>query len=830
AIELLDPAPPTRPLALVSAPPVGEGAIGRVDAGPSIDPADGGLRTEWRCDGLPIAPEAGGRTAQVDAGQVDAPAAGSRFDCTLTVTDAAGAADQTPFVVVVGNVAPSATPRLAGPASEGTPVGIDPGATDPAPADAAALRIDLDCDDDGVFEREAVDPPTCVFADDGIHAIALRVADDDGGEAIARLEGIEVANVPPTLEAPECPAAVEGTRAALAFIAFDPADAITCALRDPPDGAAIDAATCVVTWTPTYAQAQFGEVDFHVAASDGDGGEAEASVTCRPAFRDVDQDGLPDTWETENGLDPRVADCDADPDGDGVDNCGEYAQGTDPRVADLPGAPPLLDPIDGIEVDTPTPTLHVGAVADPLDRPVRYVFQVFADAEGDTELLASAPAVAPEWTVPAGELTENGTFWWTARAAVEGALGPAAPPAAFVLDAEDEPPEAPRILRPADQDSVAEPQLVVSTEGGADPDPGDAVTVRCELGTVEDTPDFNRLAGGEAPRVDGAPTQVAIDFALVDNQRYRLRCLAADLADNQSPYAAEVTFRANSANDPPGPPTLIAPEDGAVLVETRPTLVFGPAFDLDEDRLTYGVRLSDDPEFAPGRTVTAVDLSVGDDGNVRWRVPSALPNRTTWHWTAAAYDGQSTGPELRASFTIALDNEAPDRPVPIAPIDGVATGSHPTFAWQAALDPEGDAITYELRAHRENETEPAFTGTTERTALTADRELANGRYTWQVRAVDAFNAASPWTGRQPFRIFAGVIQADLGLADAGISDATVDYDLTGRHFGGGGCECRSPPDDGAPGPGAFLLVLILAAPLSRRRRRRPQGSSPPGAR
>jgi hypothetical protein len=49
-------------------------------------------------------------------------------------------------------------------------------------------------------------------------------------------------------------------------------------------------------------------------------------------FTDTDQDGLSDTWETANGLDPmNPADAALDRDGDGVSNADEFLHGTDPR-------------------------------------------------------------------------------------------------------------------------------------------------------------------------------------------------------------------------------------------------------------------------------------------------------------------------------------------------------------------------------------------------------------------------------------------------------------------------------------------------------------------
>jgi len=76
---------------------------------------------------------------------------------------------------------------------------------------------------------------------------------------------------------------------------------------------------------------------------------------------DLDNDGLPDAWETANGLDPRdAADAGMDSDGDGLTNIQEFAYATDPQNPDTDG-----DTVpDGQEVIEGRDPLHVDYVLD----------------------------------------------------------------------------------------------------------------------------------------------------------------------------------------------------------------------------------------------------------------------------------------------------------------------------------------------------------------------------------------------------------------------------------------------------------------------------------
>ena len=133
-------------------------------------------------------------------------------------------------------------------------------------------------------------------------------------------------------------------------------------------------------------------------------------------------------------------------------------------------------------------------------------------------------------------------------------------------------------------------------------------------------------------------------------------------------------------------------------------------------------------------------------------------------WTPAEINAANFGAQLAvtkpsgagAAHTISVDHiyitvhysNPPPAPALVAPADGSTVNtSSPTFDWTDVVDPDGDAVTYEIQA---DDSGCGFASLeVGQTGLAASDftpgSLANGTYCWRARAVDALGAAGPWS-------------------------------------------------------------------------------------
>ena len=136
---------------------------------------------------------------------------------------------------------------------------------------------------------------------------------------------------------------------------------------------------------------------------------------------DDDNDGMPDTWELEYGLDPKVDDAQLDSDGDGVANIDEYAGQTDPTYPDYnmqPEIPVLLSPENDAIVSL-TPDLVISEFDDPdsEDTHTETEWQIYleVDGSGDCVYELKCDSALTMLAVPSLVLEPTTDYAWRVR-------------------------------------------------------------------------------------------------------------------------------------------------------------------------------------------------------------------------------------------------------------------------------------------------------------------------------------------------------------------------------------------------------------------------------
>lgn len=214
-------------------------------------------------------------------------------------------------------------------------------------------------------------------------------------------------------------------------------------------------------------------------------------------------------------------------------------------------------------------------------------------------------------------------------------------------------------------------------------------------------------------------------------------------------FEANITVSsAPTVNNPPKKPSLIKPDDQAIVTGTPEFRLSGT--DPDGDRLRYKIEvlLNGAPFRTYDQTLDTSGWSKPDyiSGETASFTPkSALP-AGTYQWLAYAYDGRnwSEGSSVR-TFIV---NNPPTNLKMIAPDDNEGVSKTPTFK-VSSTDIDGDRLRYKLEILKDGNVIRTYDGTVsqngwdqidyasgETAVLTIPDPLSIGTYQWRFRAYD----------------------------------------------------------------------------------------------
>jgi MYXO-CTERM domain-containing protein len=705
--------------------------------------------------------------------------------------------------VEVANVAPTVALASDSPQNEGGSTLLTVNVFDPGDD---TLTFSWDLDGDGITEVSGEPEFERVLPalDNGATVVTLIVRDEDGGESQAQTR-VVVRNVPPTIpEIAIALTATEGEPFNYVVPAEDPAgpaDPLTFQLLDPPAGVEIDPVIGLVLWVPNYENYLASPVRLRVQVDDGDGGldNHEFSVDVYP--RDVDQDNLPDTWESAQCEDGTPClDADADDDGDGLSNLQEFERGTDPNDYDGPPEPAPIAPADGQNLMVAIPALEIDPNDGETPNPdLSFEFVIYNDLEATQVTLSSGVVPRGEgetvvWSPPQGVLFEDQTYWWHARAILGDTRSPWTPIWEFTINETNVPPETPRLRSPSDGSTLMVANPVLECEPVIDAD-GDEVVYRFRI--YRRTGEI--FSNGEGAIGEDGFVRFVIRESLAEDATFLWDVVAVDRPRNELSEPSERwSFTVNGMNAAPTAPTFLEPSVGGLLAANTPTLRVGGSTDPDGPTLSYFVRVRNvdaSSGMVVGDPVVSSDALTPDEaGEATWTPTLALSENENYAFEAWANDGLVDSPITTLSVFVSGEDEPPPAPRLSAPGDGAVVvqeeGNIVYLTWDAVLDPEGANVRYIVRLCDVDgdcaELEPVPD-----VARTLTDTLQGTTYSWKVKAVDETGNEGPYSDEWSFTV-----------ANSGGSTPAA------------GCGCRTNGNTPTPG----WLIAGLAALVLRRRR------------
>ena len=364
------------------------------------------------------------------------------------------------------------------------------------------------------------------------------------------------------------------------------------------------------------------------------------------------------------------------------------------ELNDAPDVPVLVYPIQGQFVTSLQPALEWGQTADPNQDEV--TFDVAVYAEDGVTLVASTNGVpdsgstTSSWVSDA--LSDNTVYTWTARAIDdEGLTSDWADLEEFFVSTENEAPDTPSWVSPADQDVLdgQSPDLVVTEV--TDPE-GQDVVYRFELDTDPSFTSADAFSSTLPATGTGEVTWSLADDARVlrENGWIYAKVTAVD-TDGIESAPAVISFFVRGPNDAPAPPALISPADGSVVNGEAVVLHLGLSTDPEDDEVLYDLVLARDAALTDvlfeALEVPAGAGPLGDAQSASATVDGLL-EAGEYFWSARAVDGPGAGSEWQTPNRFRLDATvgAPD---PTGPECGCASSGRdvPPTTWLVALLP-----------------------------------------------------------------------------------------------------------------------------------------------
>ncbi len=332
-----------------------------------------------------------------------------------------------------------------------------------------------------------------------------------------------------------------------------------------------------------------------------------------------------------------------------------------------PTLPVLISPIDD-EILTATSTLLVLENAVDLDGDsISYQFEAEFGEPDEVPEFEDTRTENPsgQTSSPIAGLVENTWVSWRARAFAGGRYSSWTARERFFVNVQNDPPEAPVIIKPATGSEVAELQPTIAVTVPEDPE-GDDITLKIEIARDVDFADIVVTSDPLPPGADVLMLSWQVTQNLEYGGEYFVRAIAQDTLGASSPYSEITTFFVSFESEllPPS----FGGEWGNCALETvneAPTEVRILNVDGTGDTITFEVIIAsaDAPEVALAQASAA--QAIGSETIVTLPAFEAAPGNYVLNVRAIRRDLQTEW--AGCPFTMS------DEPVVVDPDDGGVT-------------------------------------------------------------------------------------------------------------------------------------------------------------
>ncbi|MCB4791986.1 MAG: gliding motility-associated C-terminal domain-containing protein [Elusimicrobia bacterium] len=338
-------------------------------------------------------------------------------------------------------------------------------------------------------------------------------------------------------------------------------------------------------------------------------------------------------------------------------------------------------------------------------------------------------------------LNENTTYWWRVKAKDSEGLYSSGyvfqDDIRFVVNATNEAPNPFNLTSP--NGTIENGKPTFQWNFTTDPDPVDSVKYTLFYSTASD---FNLRITTRVANLATNSSGPQPSVNLIENATYYWKVQAVDSKGKYRVSNSTWTVRINNSNQQPNSFILDSPGNNLIIATTTPTLKWVPAIDPDPgDTLTYRVVYSSSDPNIVLNYQSFPNLTTG-----QYRTGPLNEDSTYW-WKVQVTDSQlsSNQSPIWAFYVNATNN--PPYSFNLYTSSGVVNTRTPIFTWQAAMDQNGDPVTYSfyysklidfsISASSQGLTQPSFTPATDLDT--------NSTYYWKVEARDNHSGVTPST-------------------------------------------------------------------------------------